>query len=126
MIFSPILVDFGFHFGPPAFRDSPCWASWAPLWRHLALSWAILRDLLRVFAPLGSIFGLFCSSWLHFWSIWLLLAQFFAQFSSKSAFNFVIWGPFFDDSGVARCSFFVCFCSFVCWFVCLLSCFFVR
>ena len=62
LIFSPILVDFGSHFGPPALRHSPFWASWAAPWRYLALSWAILRDLLRFFTPLGSIFDPCCSS----------------------------------------------------------------
>ena len=62
-----IFIDFGLHFGTPAVRHSPGWASWAALWRCLALSWAILRDLLRVFASLGSISGtIFDQIWLRF------------------------------------------------------------
>ena len=76
-LFSPILVDLGLHFGPPAFRDRTSWASWAALWNCKALSWAILRDLLQVlvvlapflvhFGPLGSILGaIFDQIWFQF------------------------------------------------------------
>ena len=101
-IFSSILVDFGLHFGAPAVRDSPGWASWAALRRCLGPSCAILCDLLRVFAPLGSIFGPLCSSWPHFRN----------HFRLNLVWIFWFGGPFFD-----RCSLLVCFCSFLCWFV---------
>ena len=67
------------RFWVPFWGASPVWASWPAPWRCLALSWAILRDLLRFFASLGSIFYPFRQSWLNFGTIF-----------DK------IWPPFFD------------------------------
>ena len=114
-IFSSILVDFGLHFGAPAVHHSPGWASWAALRRCLGPSCAILCDLLRVFAPLGSIFGPLCSSWPHFRD----------HFRPNLAWIFWFGGPFFDDSGVARCSLCVCF-LFVKLSVCFCFLLFIR
>ena len=66
-IFSSILVDFGLHFGTPEFRDSLVWATMAALGSCLALSWVILRALIRFLPPLGSIVDRFLiESGLHF------------------------------------------------------------
>ena len=99
--------------------------------RFLTIRGSILEPQLYTIdldGPPGRLFGAvlghlarsassFCSSWLHFWSILLLLAPFWGPFSTKSGFNFVVRVPFFDYSGVARCSFFVRFCLFVLSFV---------
>ena len=129
---SPSLVDFGYHFGVPTLRHSLFWASWAALWRCLALSWAILRDLLRFFDPLGSIFRRFCSSRLHFGTIfdqiWLPFSDLGVPFSIILR-SFVVRSFFFVVFVFVFCCFFFrlfvrLFVSFS--FVRLLGCCFVS
>ncbi len=101
-----------------------------PQFYGIALFWVISRCL-------GSSPALRCDlllSWLRFWTV-------FGPISTKSDLDFLLRGPFFNDSGVVRslfiCSFLSSFvlccrvvvllfvCLFVCLFVGLFLCLFV-
>ena len=113
MFFSSILVDFGLHFGTPAVRDSLVWATMAALGSCLALSWVILRALIRFLPPLGSIFDRFLiESGLHFLILGTIFQWFWESFVVGSSFllSFLI-SVFFCVTmlGASVDLFFVCF-----------------
>ena len=137
-MFSSILKDLGFHIGGPTLRHSPVWPSRA-LRRCLGLSCAICFEFLLLlapflvhFAPLGSIFGACCPSWLHFGTIfdqiWPPFSDMGVHFSMILG-SFVVLSCFFCcfrfcffvvSSFVSLCVSFFLFRSFVCGFVALL------